>query len=215
MSINSKAKRDKKKKESQKKSNLSKNNRSSSKSIQSLDDIFDPAKLTTPQTINEDILKFCRKISDTSPTFIEITPELWSRQSCCDLNVHEYIKLNGGSIVCGYKLWYNDPVYIEGERHAVWYGDGEYRDITFNSDGEEKILFIPDIPEKQSSLELNERKIRWCKDEATRALISQHEFFERMTPFQNMSDTTAWNTMLTYENWKAGERMSSLVPVIG
>ena len=42
----------------------------------------------------------------------------------------------------------------------LWEKDGEYKDLTFNSDGETKILFVPDVEEKQSDLE---RKILLVK----------------------------------------------------
>lgn len=211
MSKNSKAKRDKNKKTKQKKSNILKSKQPPRKIIASVDDIFDPKKLTTPKEINSDIQEFCSQISSHAPLFIPVTPEPWSRQSCCDLNVKEYIKLNGGEIVCGYKIWYHEPIYIEAERHAVWQKNGEYKEITFNCDGEDKILFIPDTKDKQSTLESNKMKIRWCKYASERDLIDQFEFFERTTPIQSMSNEQAWKTMITYDDWKQGKRMPSII----
>jgi len=42
---------------------------------------------------------------------------------------------------CGYNIWYHRAKYIEAERHAIWEKDGEYTDLTFNADGEDRILF--------------------------------------------------------------------------
>ncbi|WP_316674846.1 hypothetical protein [uncultured Tolumonas sp.] len=218
MGKNSKTKRDQKKKKLKKQTS---NNAHSSPifgmpssldemvSMQNeLNKLFSPASLTTPKKIDANIVEFCHQISDFNPIFLNIVPEDWSRQSCCDLNVQEYIKVNAGRIICGYKIWYNEPNYIEGERHAVWQGDdGTLKDITFNADGEENILFIADITEKQSSLEANKQRIRWCKTEKVKSLIAFQEQTENFIPTQRMSDEVAWNTAITYKDWCDGKRM--------
>ncbi|MCA1600572.1 MAG: hypothetical protein LC776_02640, partial [Acidobacteria bacterium] len=91
--------------------------------IRDLESLLDPSKLTVPTEINEDIEQFCKRISEVEPFFIDIEPELWSRQSSCNLNVKEYIRLNSGSMICGYKIWYHKPRYIEAKRHAMWLKD--------------------------------------------------------------------------------------------
>ena len=208
------AKRDKRKKAEKKIQNNLKSSQAKELSqveIQNgLQKLFDPLKLTTPKSINHDIKIFCKTISDFDPFFVHIEPEPWSRQSCCDLNIHEYIKMNDGKIICGYKIWYNKPNYIEAERHAIWFKDGIYKDISFNSDGEENILFIPDILKKQNTLEENKSRIRWGKDTKTKQLIKAQENMERMMPMQQMSNEESWNTMLTYEEWESGKRMSNI-----
>jgi len=208
------AKRDKRKKAEKKIQNNLKNSQAKELSqveIQNgLQKLFDPLKLTTPKSINHDIKIFCKTISDFDPFFVHIEPEPWSRQSCCDLNIHEYIKMNDGKIICGYKIWYNKPNYMEAERHAIWFKDGIYKDISFNSNGEENILFIPDILKKQNTLEENKSRIRWGKDTKTKQLIKAQENMERMMPMQQMSNEESWNTMLTYEQWESGKRMSNI-----
>ncbi len=176
-----------------------------------LDKLFDPEKLTTPIEINEDISKFCNRISSFDPFFIFSTPEEWSRQSCCNQNVKEYIRLNGGNIVCGYKIWYNSPIYIEEERHAIWELNGVYKDISFNADGETRILFLPDVLEKQTELEQNKQKIRWGSNWKVRLIIEKQEEMEQLANIQQMSDEESWNAMLRYEQWKTGDRISNLV----
>ncbi|WP_419771419.1 MAG: hypothetical protein ACNI3C_06400 [Candidatus Marinarcus sp.] len=207
-------KRDKKKKAEKKIQNNLKNNQTKELTqieIQNgLKKLFDPLKLIAPKTINHDIKTFCKTISDFDPFFIHIEPEPWCRQSCCDLNIQEYIKLNGGQIVCGYKIWYNKPSYMEAERHAVWFSDGIYKDISFNADGEEDILFVPDVIEKQNTLEENKSRIRWGKDSKTKQLIKAQNNFEKIMPMQQMSNEESWNTMLTYEQWQNGQRMSNI-----
>lgn len=143
--------------------------------------------------------------------FLECKPEPWSRQACCDLNVLKYMETHHGEIVCGYKIWYNPPEYIEAERHAVWSNGEEYRDVSFNPDGESRILFIPDVTTKQSSLELNQSRIRWGKSSKTRQLIIHQNQNEAMNKISHMSDEHSWNTMLTYKEWLGGKRMSNFI----
>lgn len=181
------------------------------KAQEALNKLFDHTRLTTPATLTDDVIRFCKKISETDPFYIQVEPEPWSRQSCCDMNVHEYIRINGGKIICGYRIWSHPPMYIEGERHALWFRDGVYKDISFSPDGEERILFIPDITEKQSALELNSDRIRWGKDNKTRQLIELQEHGESLRKVHRMSNEQAWSTMLTYESWQNGQRMPNIL----
>lgn len=140
-------------------------------------------------------------------------PEPWSRQACCDRNVEEYVALHEGEIVCGYRIWFNDPTYIEAERHAIWHKAGTYRDISFSPDGEEKFLFVADRPERQANLTDNSPRIRWGKDYETRKLIEIQVDMESTMNVGKMSDEQAWNTMPSYLEWQNGKRMSSIVAV--
>lgn len=177
-----------------------------------MEKLIDPQKLTTPPEITQAIQAFCTKLNpDISPFFIEISPEPWCRQSCCDMNVNEYIKANGGEIICGYKIWYNDePIYLEAERHAIWSDGKNNRDLTFNSDGEEKILFIPDVQGKTKNLEDNEPRIRWAPHNKIRAIIRAFETIESQMPIERMSNEESWKTMPTFEEWQKGKRMPSM-----
>jgi hypothetical protein len=218
MSKNSKARRDNKKKSRNKLSRQPSGNRlaelSHHKVTKGLQQLFDPRKLTVPAELNEDIRFFCRSISEIEPIFLEVEPELWSRQSSCNLNVREYIRLNGGEMICGYKIWYHKPKYIEAERHAIWVKDAQYKDISFNADGENRILFLPDSPERQSALDQNKHRFRWGKDSTTRRLIEIQQYAESNVSMQKVSEDVAWNTMLTYEAWKKGQRMPSIITAV-
>lgn len=174
------------------------------------DKILNHKNLTTPKSINNDIKEFCKNINhNETPFFLIVKPEEWSRQSCCDLNVKEYIQINSGEMLCGYKIWFSNPVYIEAERHAVWFKDGVYKDITFNAEGESEILFIPDVIEKRNSLDLNRDKIRWGKNAIAKALTKSLNDNERLNPIPKMSDEDSWNKMITYKDWLNGKRMSN------
>ena len=217
MSRNSKAKRDKKKKTQKKRNPPTPTSNARPLDVfqvtKGLQTLFDPSKLTVPIELNSDIQSFCKTISDFEPFFLDVEPEPWSRQSCCNLNVQEYIKRHGGRMICGYKIWYHQPKYIEAERHAIWEKGGEYRDLTFNTDGEDRVLFLPDSLENQSGMKLNKHRFRWGKDALTRQLIEIQESSERRTLIQQVSDEIAWNTMLTYEAWQKGQRMKNVIHV--
>lgn len=170
--------------------------------------LVDPRKLTTPSAVTKDIVKFCQTISTSDPFFIDCTPEPWSRQSCCEQNVEEYIALHGGESLFGYKIWAHPPHYIEAERHAIWKSGDTTKDVSFNADGEESILFLPDVPSRQGSLDDNKLRYRWGKDANTKTLISYLEMADQGV--QRMTKEQSWNTMLTYEQWLSGRRMSNI-----
>jgi len=213
VSKGSKAKRDKKQKDKQKKSNIRLHRKFSmpQEPLGRLDLVFDPRFLTTPDAIDDNVRDFCSSTSTQAPFFLEVRPELWCRQSNCNQNVRRYIEINGGEIICGYKIWYNKNRYIEAERHAVWRKGDEYRDITFNADGETKILFLPDIPEKQGELELGPDRIRFAITEQAKEQVKIQEMIEKQVPVEKMTEEDSWNAMISYEEWLKGKRMSSLL----
>jgi hypothetical protein len=215
LSASSKAKRDKKKMVERKKylaAAAMRINFDNPNAVQrGLNKLFSPTSLTTPREINDDILAFCATINDVAPIYITAQPEPWSRQACCERNVKEYISLHGGEIVCGYRIWFNAPSYIEAERHAIWHSAGVYRDVSFSPDGEQRSLFMPDRSDRQGSLDDNLLRIRWGKDYDTKRLIELQEQMESSLNIGRMSDEQSWNTMPSFAEWQDGKRMSSMV----
>ncbi|WP_162286890.1 hypothetical protein [Pantoea stewartii] len=170
---------------------------------------FNFGNLTTPENIDQYVASFCRSLSTENPVFIDVKPELWCKQSNCEMNVDKYIEQNGGEKVFGYKIWYIERKYIEAERHAVYRKDGVYRDVTFNTDGETIILFVPDS--KKITYDEKPLKTRHGLTQKTRLLAKQLDLQE--TGIQQMSQEDSWNTMPSYEDWLKGTRMPNLIPV--
>lgn len=170
---------------------------------------FNFEDLTTPESIDQHVASFCRSLSTEYPVYIDVKPELWCKQSNCEMNVDKYIEQNGGEKVIGYKIWYIKRKYIEAERHVVYRKDGEYRDLTFNTDGETLILFVPDS--KKIAYDEKPLKTRMGLTQKTRLLVKQVDFQE--TGIRQMSQEDSWNTMPSYEDWLKGARMSNLIPV--
>ncbi|MDP9651312.1 hypothetical protein [Paraburkholderia caledonica] len=165
--------------------------------------------ITTPSSINEQVLQFSRALSTASPIYLDCAPEAWSRQSCCEMNVSRYVEEHGGRMICGYRIWYNEPLYIEGERHAVWTDGNEVRDVSFVDTGETRTLFVPD----DKSFDGAPLKVRFAFSEPDRAVLAGWEAMMKMVPIQRMSSQDAWNRMPTYEQWLAGSRMPNLVTI--
>lgn len=105
---------------------------------------------TTPTSINENVLKFCKEIdSTTNPIFVEVVPTEDTLYNECYGNVEKQVKKNGGSIEYGWIIWEIPEIYLEAEFHAVWINNaGEYIDITPKKDGEKRILFLKDSKRK-------------------------------------------------------------------
>ncbi|QPS73467.1 MULTISPECIES: hypothetical protein [Delftia] len=164
--------------------------------------------LTTPSSIDENVKIFAQKIGGKDPIFLECQPELWSRQSCCDSNVLEYIKTNGGRMLCGYRIWYTPPRYIEGERHAVWTDGTNIRDVSFVDTGEEKTVFVAD----EHAFADAPRKVRLAFGAEDKQALEAYERLESHVPIGIMSPEKAWETSITYAQWLEGKRMPNLIP---
>ncbi len=105
---------------------------------------------TTPTSINDDILEFCKRIDPMSdPIFVEVIPSKDSICNECYGNVETYVKKNGGRSKDGWIIWEIPKIYLEAEFHRVWVNnEGEYIDITQKTDGEKRILFLKDSKRK-------------------------------------------------------------------
>ena len=164
--------------------------------------LMDPTKLTTPDGIDENVKAFCRSINDTHDAVpLSCEPEKWSRLGCCNLNVNEYRKINGGKMVSGYQIWYNSPIYIEGERHAVWSDDdGNLRNVSFCPDGEATILFVPD-KDSQTPFIGPPKKLRDILAPELQSFLPMLEMADQM--HTALPDEDAWAQMETYEQFLA------------
>jgi len=169
--------------------------------------------LTTPSEITDRVEEFCAQLSIEKPIFLDCQPEPWSRQSCCDGNVLEYIKKYNGEIVFGYRIWANEPAYIEGERHAIWRNGENLRDVSFVDTGETRTLFLPDAPDRQLGFDDRPQKVRYAFTDHDRKLVLLLDRAEAAAPFGQMTREESWATMPTFEEWKTGKRMPNYVPI--
>lgn len=170
------------------------------------------AGLTTPEKIDQKVASFCRRLSDQNPFHVNVEPELWSRQSTCEMNVQKLIEKIGGSQIIGYKIWYLKSKYIEAERHVIHSLNGVYRDPTFNTDGETTVLFVPD---KNPTIAYDARPMKVREGFTQRSRLFAAMKDQEETFAVRMTNEESWNRMLTYERWLAGERMANtwLAPV--
>lgn len=161
--------------------------------------------LTTPSSIDKNVVQFAKMVSDQEPMYLKCEPEPWSKQSCCDMNVEKYMEQHGGKMLCGYRVWYNAPDYIEGERHAVWTDGSAIRDVSFCDSGEQTIVFVPDghgfgdVP----------GKVRHTFVESRQAALAEFHKIEQAM-IRSTSPEQAWEMMPSYEQWQAGSRSSNL-----
>ncbi|MFT5622257.1 MAG: hypothetical protein ACI9FZ_000177 [Bacteroidia bacterium] len=164
--------------------------------------------LTTPKRITENLKSFASElVQDQEPSFLAVTPKPWSRMNCCDLNVRKIIQDEGGEEILGYKIWGIDDVYFEAIPHVVWKKtDGEIVDITFNPDGEMKIVFV-EAPELQTVRDetMGDKK-RGIFDEDLKALWEIENENERNIHIVRPSDQELWATELTYKKWKKSRK---------
>jgi hypothetical protein len=163
--------------------------------------------LTTPDKIDQKVSSFCRRLSSRTPFFVNVQPELWCRQSTCEMNVQKLIEQIGGTSVIGYKVWYLKNKYIEAERHVIHEQSGTFRDPTFNSDGETTVLFVSD-QNPDTAYDALPIKVREGFTQRARLFTQIKNQEEKFSV--HLSNEESWERMLTYERWLAGERMANM-----
>ncbi|MFM0466788.1 hypothetical protein [Paraburkholderia strydomiana] len=174
--------------------------------------------LTTPAVITDFIREFCGSLSDQEPVFIECQPEPWSRQSCCDLNVREFIRIAGRGVPqYGYRIWYNaNPIYVEAESHVIWRDGKELRDVSFCADGEDRTLFLPIHSSFSGTFDdIAKKKARKALLGLDKRALAAYEEVQNSIPVEQFPDDVAWDTMPTWEEWQTGRRASDTIPGVG
>ncbi len=166
-----------------------------------LDPLFNA--LTTPAGIDDNVMQFAKQLGGGTPVFLDCEPEPWSRQSCCDMNVKKYIETHGGYMLCGYRIWYAQPRYIESERHAVWTDGATIRDVSFVDTGEKRIVFVPD----HQAFDGAPQKVRRAFEEKDKQALVVYESLMGSVTFAKMDDKEAWETFPTHQQWLEGKRM--------
>jgi hypothetical protein len=113
------------------------------------------------------------------------------------------IQLHGGSMVLGYKIWYVPSLYIEAERHAVWHNpEGELVDITFNKDGEAKVLFllVPTLKAIPAHAYTKPRETFHPRVEKFIKFQVQEE--KKKSQHSRVNDTwEGWERAMSFESW--------------
>jgi len=129
---------------------------------------------TTPTSINEEVLKFCKEVNPTTnPIFVNVIPIKDAIYGCYG-NVENHIKKNGGRIEYGWIIWEVPEIYLEAEFHAVWVNnEEEYIDITPKVDREKRILFLKDNKKKFEGKLIDNIRKPLVDNEFTRDLIRQ------------------------------------------
>ncbi|MFQ3242787.1 MAG: hypothetical protein ACI9JZ_002491 [Lentimonas sp.] len=146
-------------------------------------------------------------VQGKEPLFLAVTPKPWSRLNCCDLNVRKIIQDEGGEEVMGYKIWGIDDIYFEVIPHLVWKNiDGKIVDITFNPDGEMKIVFVEDPKLQTVRDETIGDKKRGIFDEDLKARWKIENENERNIHIMRPSDQELWGAELTYKKWKKSRK---------
>ncbi len=99
---------------------------------------------TTPSKITEKIRAFCGKLVMDDPEFLDVQPEPTSDVGMCYLNAEATAKRLGATVVNGWLIWEQPGVYLTAERHGVVELNNKFLDVTPQSQGEKKVLFLPD-----------------------------------------------------------------------
>lgn len=100
---------------------------------------------TTPSHVTPEILVFCKDLDPTqTPVYVDVRPLRGAIPNDCFFNVEDEVNARGGTVQYGWIIWELPHIILNAEFHAVLTRNGEMVDITPKSDGEARILFLPD-----------------------------------------------------------------------
>lgn len=112
----------------------------------------------------------------------------------------------GGQAVYGYKIWANE-VYAEAVAHCIWKDpSGSMVDVTFNPDGEMRVLFVPVPSMTTTTLEHGGEKPRHALDPDLREVVELEKDLQKQIGYVWMPEKEAWEVQLTYGEWLTGRR---------
>jgi hypothetical protein len=112
---------------------------------------------TTPRRITDPVREFCREIvPEGEPVYLNVQSTTEDIALDCFANVDRHIVEAGGAIQYGWRIWEWPNTMIEAEFHAVWRTqDGSLIDTTPTPDGEQRVLFLPDMDKVYSGQQIN------------------------------------------------------------
>ena len=71
-------------------------------------------------------------------------------------------------------------------------------------------MFVADVSELSEQLDQNVDKKRAAIDDRLKTMVRQLNDHERRATIKKMSPAQSWSSMITYEDWLAGERQQTL-----
>lgn len=122
---------------------------------------------TTPKKINAGVRVILDSLSlhESEVKFLKLKRQnsFTAVEKYCHINCMRKKKIDGGDIKYGWTIWQNSTIgFTEAEFHAVWVSDnGEFQDITPRTDGEKRIMFVPD--HRRSPILIQEGFNIWCE----------------------------------------------------
>lgn len=148
---------------------------------------------TTPKTITQKILEFCKKLDDTqTPVFVPVKPVSGAVVNECYVNVKAHVEKHGGSIQHGWILWENPDIIVEGNFHACWIDtSNQLIDITPKEDREQAILFLPDSKRIYDGTPIDNVREILTKDPKLIKFFKQQEELSKLRIKYNLDGTSA------------------------
>jgi hypothetical protein len=99
-----------------------------------------------PAEVSKHVRRLAQRIAPSQePLFVPVAPAQNAKENECFENVTNVASVQGGERVIGWAIWEWPNTLIEAEFHAVWKSpDKCLTDVTPRSDGESRVLFLPD-----------------------------------------------------------------------
>ena len=136
---------------------------------------------TTPKSITRHLRDLCARLKVTAePTFVPVRSRADAALGDCFNDVKRQVEEFGGELFHGWLLWEWPGILVEAEFHGMWRSPtGDLTDVSLRGEGEEVVLFVPDVSRRfEGSRKDNVRHVTG-KDPRIRTFVqNQNRFFK-------------------------------------
>lgn len=136
--------------------------------------------LTTPENLFPELSMFREQLRLTEePVFVPVRPRRGSIPDNCTKDVRKQVAEHGGMEVLGWLIWCWPGISAEATFHSVWRAtDGTLVDVSRKTDGEKRILFIPDPTLAYTGERIDTVRIRLRSHPLVQAFIRAGDAFD-------------------------------------
>ena len=136
-----------------------------------------------PAEVTKNVRRLAQRIASShEPCFVPVLPAQNAKENECFENVSNVVSAEGGERVIGWAVWEWPNTLIEAELHAVWKSpDMRLTDVTPRSDGESRVLFIPDSSRAYTGDYVDNIRLALRDDSVIEDFIALSQEFVRIT----------------------------------
>ncbi len=160
-----------------------------------------------PKEFHAGILKLCKRIgTGTSPMFVPVSPEPYTKANECFANVQKKIARDGGEPQHGWIIWEAPKTLVEGEFHCTWRSPaGRLLCVSAREDNEDVLAFLPDHSRRFSGVPVAHISIAWPSNKNVERYLEKEVAFQRFKNQHTNPKTGELRCSMQAHRWHIGE----------